>query len=100
MSFWDDLSNFGGGLLDDVGEGFGNLVDGYTKPQQSDVTTNPNTYWPNQPTYADNHGNTVTTPQGQQSGSQSSAGGMMGFSNQQLMIGGLVIAGLLLLTKR
>lgn len=100
MSFWEDLGNFGSGLLDDVGEGFGNLVDGFTKPVQPDVTTNPNTFKPNDPAYADNHGNTVTTPQGQTNASAPQGAGLMGFSNKELLIGGVLVVGLLLLAKR
>lgn len=62
MAFWDDLSEFGSGLLDDVGEGFGNLIQSATT---DDKTKNPGvTQQPQQPV-KDNYGNAVTagTPQ-------------------------------------
>lgn len=61
MSFWDDVQNFGSGLLEDVGEGFGNLVDVITTPNTS--TNAGTTQQPNTPVM-DNHGNNLTTPQG------------------------------------
>lgn len=65
MSFFDDLSNFGSGMLDSVGEGFSNLVTTSTTPTQS---VNPNTQR-QVSQEADNHGNAKTTPQQTGSGS-------------------------------
>ncbi|NRF16327.1 hypothetical protein [Vibrio coralliilyticus] len=59
MSFFDDLGNFGSGMLDSVGEGFNNLITNATTPTQ---TVNPNTQ-KQVSQEADNHGNAVTTPQ-------------------------------------
>jgi len=64
MSSWfDDLQNFGSGLLDDVGEGMGNLIDSATAP--SDQTSNPNRYQQPGQTVSDQNGNAVTKPQGE-----------------------------------
>ncbi|CAK1818685.1 conserved hypothetical protein [Vibrio crassostreae] len=57
MAFWDDLTQFGSGLLDDVGEGMGNLIDTATKDDHS--TNSGTTQQPQQPV-KDNHGNAVT----------------------------------------
>lgn len=101
MSFWDDVSNFGSGLLDDVSEGVGNLIDGYTKPVQSDVAANPNNYTPNYPAYADRYGNNITRPQGEvEEVMTSGEAGFMGFSKKEIAIGGAALLALLLLTKR
>ncbi|EFP97442.1 hypothetical protein [Vibrio caribbeanicus] len=62
MAFWDDLSEFGGGLLDDVGEGIGNLIDTATS---DDSSTNAGTTQQPQQPVKDNHGNAVTRPQSQ-----------------------------------
>ncbi|OLQ70314.1 hypothetical protein BIT28_16445 [Photobacterium proteolyticum] len=56
MSLWDDLSKFGSGMLDSVGEGFDSLVTTATTPTQS---VNPNTQQ-QETQQADNHGNKVT----------------------------------------
>ncbi|NOI32323.1 hypothetical protein [Vibrio coralliilyticus] len=61
MSFLDDLSDFGSGLLDDVGEGFGNLV---TTATTSDTSKNAGTVQQPQAPVKDNHGNAITRPQG------------------------------------
>lgn len=58
-SFWDDLSSFGSGMLDDVGEGFGNLVNGWTTDDQ---TTNAGTTQQPETPIKDSHGNAVTGP--------------------------------------
>ncbi|MFS1931040.1 hypothetical protein BCU25_018840 [Vibrio cyclitrophicus] len=57
MAFWDDLTDFGSGLLDDVGEGMGNLIDVATK---DDSSKNAGTTQQPQQTVKDNHGNAVT----------------------------------------
>lgn len=57
MAFWDDLTDFGSGLLDDVGEGMGNLIDVATK---DDLSKNAGTTQQPQQTVKDNHGNAVT----------------------------------------
>ncbi|WP_417448422.1 hypothetical protein [Idiomarina abyssalis] len=57
MAFWDDLSEFGSGLLDDVGEGMGNLIDVATTDDSSKNAGT--TQQPQQPV-KDNHGNAVT----------------------------------------
>ena len=57
MSFWDDLTDFGSGLLDDVGEGTGNLIKTATT---SDASKNAGTTQQPQQTVKDNHGNAVT----------------------------------------
>ncbi|CAK1886698.1 MULTISPECIES: hypothetical protein [Vibrio] len=57
MAFWDDLTEFGSGLLDDVGEGMGNLIDTATKDDSSKNAGT--TQQPQQPV-KDNHGNAVT----------------------------------------
>ncbi|OEF91460.1 hypothetical protein [Vibrio splendidus] len=63
MAFWDDLTDFGSGLLDDVGEGMGNLIDTATKDDSSKNAGT--TQQPQQPV-KDNHGNAVTgSPQPQ-----------------------------------
>ncbi|WP_373682938.1 hypothetical protein [Vibrio mediterranei] len=59
-SFWSDLSDFGSGMLDDVGEGFGNLVNGWTTDDQ---TTNAGTTQQPETPVKDNHGNAVTGSQ-------------------------------------
>lgn len=58
MSLWDDLGNFGSGMLDTVGEGFDNLVDNWTSPK--DTTANAGTVQQPQQPVKDNHGNAVT----------------------------------------
>lgn len=55
MSFWDDLTEYGSGLLDDVGEGFNNLIDSDDDSSKNAGTTQQ----PQQPV-KDNHGNAVT----------------------------------------
>ncbi|MCZ8497663.1 hypothetical protein O9929_01415 [Vibrio lentus] len=51
MAFWDDLTDFGSGLLDDVGEGMGNLIDVATRRLIENAAT---TQQPQQ-TVKDNH---------------------------------------------
>ncbi|MGF1888857.1 hypothetical protein L4D13_22345 [Photobacterium profundum] len=58
MSFFDDLSNFGSGMLDSVGEGFDNLVDGKTKKPDNSANAG-TTQQPTTPV-KDNNGNAVT----------------------------------------
>ncbi|NOJ25464.1 LPXTG cell wall anchor domain-containing protein [Vibrio coralliilyticus] len=89
MSFFDDLSNFGSGMLDSVGEGFGNLVTHATTPTQ---TVNPNTQ-KQVSQEADNYGNAKTTPQQK-----------TGPDNTLLYVGGglvvlTLVGGLLVLAK-
>ncbi|HHX8575394.1 TPA: hypothetical protein ACVO35_004164 [Vibrio alginolyticus] len=63
MAFWDDLTEFGSGLLDDVGEGVGNLIDTAT---MDDSSKNAGTTQQPQQPVKDNHGNAVTgSPQPQ-----------------------------------
>ncbi|MFH4589960.1 hypothetical protein [Vibrio alginolyticus] len=63
MAFWDDLTEFGSGLLDDVGEGVGSLIDTATTDDSSKNAGT--TQQPQQPV-KDNHGNAVTgSPQPQ-----------------------------------
>jgi len=57
LAFWDDLTEFGSGLLDDVGEGVGNLIDSETK---EDKSKNSGTVQQPQQPVKDNHGNAVT----------------------------------------
>lgn len=57
MSFFDDLTNFGSGMLDSVGEGFDNLVTHATTPTQ---TVNATTQKQGAQE-ADNHGNIKTS---------------------------------------
>ncbi len=57
MAFWDDLTNLGSGVLDDVGEGIGNLINTATK---DDSSKNAGTTQQPQQTVKDNHGNAVT----------------------------------------
>ncbi|ASA54424.1 hypothetical protein [Vibrio gazogenes] len=59
MAFLDDLSNFGSGLLDSVGEGFDSLVGAATSDNSS---VNANTQ-PQATHQADNNGNKVTPSQ-------------------------------------
>jgi len=63
LSFLDDLTEFGSGLLDDVGEGVGNLIESETK---DDKSKNSGTVQQPQQPVKDNHGNAVTgSPQPQ-----------------------------------
>lgn len=63
MAFWDDLTEFGSGLLDDVGEGVGNLINTATT---DDSSKNAGTVQQPQQPVKDNHGNAVTgSPQPQ-----------------------------------
>jgi len=93
-SFWDDITDFGSSLLDDVGEGMGNLIDGYTQP--SDVAANPATHSQN-PTYSDRYGNAITQPQGAVVQKQAGIGG---FTNRQLFIGGGFALAIALILKK
>lgn len=96
MSFFDDLTKFGSGLLDDVGEAVPDALSTLTNPSK-DVQANPATR-PQQTRVADNHGNTMTQPQGSVPLPQ---GGFAGFTQKELMIGGGVTALLLIvLLKR
>ncbi|MET2901410.1 hypothetical protein ABXV22_24415 [Vibrio rotiferianus] len=100
-SFFGDLTKWGSGLMDDVGETFGVVKDAYldsVKGYAADVAANPNTQ-KQYSNYADQHGNKITQPQGQAQMPRTQAG-FMGFSNQQLMIGGLAVVALLVLAKR
>lgn len=58
MSFFDDLGNFGSGLLDTVGEGLDNVVQGATKTPERSANA-ATTQQPKTPV-KDNHGNAVT----------------------------------------
>lgn len=60
MSFFDDMSNFGSGLLDDVGEGVGNLITSATTATQKEASTNSATTQQPQVPVKDNNGNAVT----------------------------------------
>ncbi|MDC5719428.1 hypothetical protein [Vibrio europaeus] len=57
MSLWDDLGNFGSGMLDTVGEGFDNLVTTATTAEQQTVNSGTNAQTIKK---ADDHGNKVT----------------------------------------
>lgn len=57
MSFFDDLGNFGSGMLDDVGEGIGNIINTATTSDHSKNAAT--TQQPQQP-IKDNNGNAVT----------------------------------------
>ncbi|MDC5702963.1 hypothetical protein [Vibrio europaeus] len=57
MSLWDDLSNFGSGVLDSVGEGFDSLVKTATTAEQQTVNAGTTEQTVKQ---ADDHGNKVT----------------------------------------
>ncbi|MEH0690140.1 hypothetical protein H4F17_13875 [Vibrio cholerae] len=64
MSLWDDLSNFGSGVLDSVGEGFDSLVKTATTAEQQTVNAGTTEQTVKQ---ADDHGNKVTPlPQGKE----------------------------------
>lgn len=60
MSFFDDIGNFGSGLLDDVGEGMGNLIQSSTQKTEKEATTNAGTVQQPAAPVKDNHGNAVT----------------------------------------
>ncbi len=60
MAFWDDMAEFGSGLLDDVGEGMGNLIDDATTTTEKEASTNSGTAQQPQQPVKDNHGNAVT----------------------------------------
>ncbi|QUM91221.1 hypothetical protein HWV03_21870 [Moritella sp. 36] len=60
MSFFDDISEFGSGLLDDVGEGMGNLIQSSTQKTTKEATTNSGTTQQPVTPVKDNHGNAVT----------------------------------------
>lgn len=64
MSFFDDMGKFGSGLLDDVGEGMGNLIKTGTSTtkKQQEASTNPGVTQQPQVQVKDNHGNAVTGP--------------------------------------
>ena len=57
MSLWDDLSNFGSGVLDSVGEGFDSLVKTATTEEQQTVNAGTTQQTVKQ---ADDNGNKVT----------------------------------------
>ncbi|MYM58525.1 hypothetical protein GTG28_04745 [Vibrio sp. OCN044] len=57
MSLWDDLSDFGSGALDSVGEGFDRLVKTATTSEQQTVNAGTTEQTVKQ---ADDHGNKVT----------------------------------------
>lgn len=58
MAFWDDLTSFGSGLLDDVGEGVGDFIKKEANKDESSKNSG-TTQQPQQPV-KDNHGNAVT----------------------------------------
>ena len=61
MSSWyEDMADFGSGLLDDVGEGLGNLIDNSTQKTTEEATTNSGTTQQPVTPVKDNHGNAVT----------------------------------------
>ncbi len=60
MAWYDDMADFGSGLLDDVGEGLGNLIDSSTQKTQEEATTNAGTVQQPATPVKDNHGNAVT----------------------------------------
>ncbi|WP_154124792.1 hypothetical protein [Grimontia hollisae] len=96
MSLWDDLGNFGSGMLDTVGEGFGNLVDNWTSPK--DTTTNPGTVQQPQQPVKDNHGNAMT-------GQPTVTAPASLLDNKMVLIGGGALAlvsvvGLILATRK
>ncbi|CAK3435293.1 conserved hypothetical protein [Vibrio crassostreae] len=87
MAFWDDLSEFGSGLLDDVGEGMGSLIDVATKDDSSKNAGT--TQQPQQPV-KDNHGNAVTgSPQPQTDKTLLYVGGGLGVA---VLLVGLIVA--------
>ena len=60
MSWLDDMGKFGSGLLDDVGEGVGNLIQNSTEKTEKEATTNSGTTQQPAAPVKDNHGNAVT----------------------------------------
>jgi hypothetical protein len=60
MAWYDDMANFGSGLLDDVGEGMGNLIQNSTQKTAKEATTNAATVQQPAAPVKDNHGNAVT----------------------------------------
>ncbi|MFT7682642.1 MAG: hypothetical protein ACI935_002119 [Moritella dasanensis] len=60
MAWYDDMADFGSGLLDDVGEGMGNLIDNSTRKTAQEATTNSGTVQQPAAPVKDNHGNAVT----------------------------------------
>lgn len=87
MSWFDDLGNFGSGLLDDVGEGVGNLIQGATTaPKAPDKTASPAVHQQPKQTVVDSHGNAVTKGFGEK-----------WIDNKPVMIGGIGLAVLLVL---
>lgn len=87
-SFWDELGQFGTGLLDDVGEGTGNLIKGWTNQVTNDTRANPGNYQqPTKQTYADGNGNRVTRPQG----AYQQAGFVGGLSNREMIAYGSLL---------
>lgn len=60
MSWLDDMGTFGSGLLDDVGEGMGNLIQSSTQKTAKEATTNSGTVQQPAAPVKDNHGNAVT----------------------------------------
>lgn len=60
MAWYDDMADFGSGLLDDVGEGMGNLIDSSTRKTEKEATTNAATVQQPAAPVKDNHGNAVT----------------------------------------
>jgi hypothetical protein len=63
MSLWDDLGNFGAGLLDTVGEGADALVKNATTEKQQTVNAGTSAQVTKK---ADDHGNKVTPAKPQQ----------------------------------
>jgi hypothetical protein len=60
MAWYDDMADFGSGLLDDVGEGMGNLIQSSTLKTEKEATTNAATVQQPAAPVKDNHGNAVT----------------------------------------
>jgi opacity protein-like surface antigen len=65
MAWYDDMAKFGSGLLDDVGEGTGNLIQNATQKTEKEATTNAATVQQPDAPVKDNHGNAVTGTQSQ-----------------------------------
>ncbi|EMI7313550.1 hypothetical protein ABVY39_004853 [Vibrio parahaemolyticus] len=87
MSWFEDLGNFGSGLLDDVGEGVGNLIQGATTaPKAPDKAANPAVHQQPKQTVVDTNGNAVTKGFGEK-----------WIENKPVMIGGIGLAVLLVL---
>lgn len=87
MSWFDDVSKFGTTLLDDVGEGMGNLIQtATTAPKTSDKAASPAVHQQPAQTVVDANGNALTKGFGE-----------MWVNNKPVMIGGIGLAVLLVL---